>query len=735
MASQKQNPESDRLALQDQEGGLDPKLDTSTTGYNPNKRKRAIRRKVYERFYWLRDEPNRQEQEADWEIADNEYGMVVPTIDPDDWRSHLQLPDSFAAIQTQAQETIERKSRPKLTGTDASDEPAEEFSNAVMNYNMNNTGFDYQGFLSRLSAGIRGTSFRLDYWRTEKRNVKDPVSLNPDGTIKYADKEIIDFDDDYTEWVPAEFIYIDEKAKHIDEAVDMIHRQIINIDEFHRLYDNNPDYFDTEFVQVGGDRSNRSIFRLPQDITDQDVEMLTYYNRSTDAWWVVANNITICDQPLPWKHKELPIAVDYQYRMPGRFWGIGIPKVMHMLSEERKSIRNLNMDRQKIIVGGAFLHNNAFDLDDEDEVIYPGRIISVDAQGQPLSNVLQQVQMGDVGASYFKTEEILLEDERRATGIDDRVSVSDSATTATQAAIVKESTLKRINLISITNEMDSVLRLGRLKWSNIQFFYGTPRLEAVGDQEDAQEPKKTYRSVSTEGKKFEIVDQGGKKILQMNDIKGRSAVRLEPKFAKYLEGDFDISVDADVYTPPSKAIDQTKKTELFSLWMSNPASMALMELNGAMADLAKVNNVNPNIWLKNPTGSKADMMMLANSEDVVMVAGQPLDGTPNATEDHTLVHLMFTKTPEFINASPQVKQIIMDHIMQEHDANPATGSAADLMGQYGLNPNPGLVPPGMPGSLTPGGGTPLPPPGIQANTTQPQPQVADTQATNFSSPE
>lgn len=735
MASQKQNPESDRLALQDQEGGLDPKLDTSTTGYNPNKRKRAIRRKVYERFYWLRDEPNRQEQEADWEIADNEYGMVVPTIDPDDWRSHLQLPDAFAAIQTQAQETIERKSRPKLTGTDASDEPTEEFANAVMNYNMNNTGFDYQGFLSRLSAGIRGTSFRLDYWRTEKRSVKDPISLNPDGTIKYADKEIIDFDDDYTEWVPAEFIYIDEKAKHIDEAVDMIYRKIINIDEFHRLYDNNPDYFDTEFVQVGGDRSNRSIFRLPQDITDQDVEILRYWNRSIDAWWEVANNITICDQPMPWKHKELPIAVDYQYRMPGRFWGIGIPKVMHMLSEERKSIRNLNMDRQKIIVGGAFLHNNAFDLDDEDEVIYPGRIISVDAQGQPLSNVLQQVQMGDVGASYFKTEEILLEDERRATGIDDRVSVSDSATTATQAAIVKESTLKRINLISITNEMDSVLRLGRLKWSNIQFFYGTPRLEAVGDQEDAQEPKKIYRSVSTEGKKFEIVDQGGKKILQMNDIKGRSAVRLEPKFAKYLEGDFDISVDADVYTPPSKAIDQTKKTELFSLWMSNPASMALMELNGAMADLAKVNNVNPNIWLKNPTGSKADMMMLANSEDVVMVAGQPLDGTPNATEDHTLVHLMFTKTPEFINASPQVKQIIMDHIMQEHDANPATGSAADLMGQYGLNPNPGLVPPGMPGSLTPGGGTPLPPPGIQANTTQPQPQVADTQATNFSRPE
>lgn len=733
------NLDAERSALQDSEGKLDPQQQPVLL-YNPNKRKRAIRRRVYERFYWLRDEPNRREAEADWEIADNEYGQVIPPIDPDDWRSHLQLPDAFAAIQTQSQETIERKSRPSLRSTDESDEPAEEFANAVMTYNMNNTGYDYQAFLSKLSAGIRGTSFRMDYWRTEKRVVKDPVSLDPDGSIRYQDKEITDFDDDYTEWVPAEFIYIDEKAKHVDEANDMFRRQVINIEEFHRIYDNKPGFFDTEFVQVGGNRSNRSVFRLPQDITAQDVEVLHYWNRSIDAYWVVANNVTVCDEPLPSKHKELPVAVDYQYRQPGRFWGIGIPKIMHMLAEERKSIRNLNMDRQKIIVGGAFMHNNAFNLDDEDEVLYPGRIISVDTQGQNINNAIVPIPMGDVPASYFRTEEILLEDERRATGIDDRVSVSNSGTTATQAAIVKESTLKRINLISISNEMDAVIRIGRLKWSNIQWFYGTPRLEAVGEPEDDKQ-EKVYRKITVEGKKFEIVTQNGKKVLKMDDIKGRSALRLKPEFAKYMEGDFDISVDADIYTPPSKAIEQTKKTELFSLWLSNPATMALMELNGAMADLAKVNNINPDIWLKNPTGSKADMMMLADSENMVMSAGQPLDGTPNATEDHTLVHLMYTKTAEYNNLTPQIKQIIMDHIMQEHDANPAMGPAADLMGQYGLGPQPpGSAPPGAPagaGGPSPlgGGGTPIPPPGLQANTSQPQPQVADLQPTNFARPE
>lgn len=713
--------------LQNQEGGLDPETQDNSK-YNPNKRKRAIRRQVYQRFYDLRDDPLRAEAEADWIIADKEFGMVTPEIDPEDWQSHLQLPDAFAAIQTQSQETIERKSRPHLVATEESDEPIADFANSVMTYNMNNTGFDYQSFLSKLSASIRGTAFRMDYWRTDKRVVKLPDSLNDDGTIKYVDKEIIDFDDDYTEWVPNEFIYIDEKAKHIDEAVDMFERKILNIEEFHRIYSEKPGFFDTEYVTVGGDTGNRSWFKLPKDVHEQDVEVLHYYNRSIDAYWVVANNVTICDEPLQTKHKELPVVVDYQYRIPGRFWGIGIPKVLHMLSEERKSIRNLNMDRQKIIIGGAFLHNNSFDLDDEDTVLSPGRIISVDTNGQDVRNAIQQINLGDVPASSFKSEELLLEDIRRATGIDDRISVSNSATTATQAAIVKESTLKRINLISISNEMDTIIRLGRIKWSNIQFFYGTPRMEKITEDNEERE-KKVYRTISIRGKKFKIEDDNGKKVLRVEDIKGSTALNLKPEFNKYLEGSFDISVDADVFTPPSKAIEQTKKTEIFSLLLSNPATLATLDINGAVADILQVNNIKPDTWMKNPDGSKKDMMMLAESENLVMSAGQPLAGTEGATEDHTLVHLMFTKTGDYQELAPEIQQIIMDHILQEHDANPATGSSADLMGAYGLTPNPSLIPQGLPGA--PG----LPAPTLNANTTQPQAQAADLQPTNFANPE
>lgn len=721
------NPQSeDSAKLQD--NTLDPQP-IINHDYKPNKRRRLVRRKTYDRWYWLRDNPLRQEAETDWEMADKEYNMYTPDPDPDDWQSHLQLPDAFAAIRTQAQETVERKARPSLTATDESEEPTEEFANCVFNYNMNNTGYDYQYHQAKLAASIRGTAFLMDYWRTDKRTVQDPQSVDEKtGEIIYKDKEIIDFDDDYTEWVPNEYIHIDEKAKHIDEANDMFRREILSIDEFHRIYDNKPGFYDTQFVYAGGDTSNRSFFKFPQDITAQDVEVLHYYNRSIDAYWCVANNIAIYDGPLPTKHKELPVAVLYQYRIPGRFWGMGIPKVIHHLSEERKSIRNLNMDRQKIIVGGAFLHNNAFDITDEDEVLYPGKWINVDTNGQPVGNAIQQLQMGEVPASYFRTEEIILEDIRRSHGIDDRIQGVQAGGTATEAAILKESSLKGINLISLAAEMDTVVRIGRLKWSNIQFFYGVPRMESIEGGDD----KKVYRTVDVSGKKFSIVDDNGQKKLSLEDVRGSTALSLKPQFAKYLEGDFRVHVDADVFVPISKAIEQTKKTEMFSMVLTNPAITSLLDLNGTLADVLKVNNIKPDVWMKNPYGDKKDMQMLAEAENEVMAAGQPLAGTEDATEEHTIVHLMFTKTQDFQQLPAQKQQLIMDHIMQEHDANPATGSSADLMGQYGLAPNPNELPgPGTP----PGMNTPFAQPGVQANTTQPQAQVADLQPTNFAAPE
>lgn len=734
MAQNKQSLDKQYQDNQNNEGGLDRPSPVPLV-YKPNKRRRQIRREVYARYYWLRQDPLRTQAESDWESADKEYQMFIEEKDPDDWHADVHLPDAFAGIQTQAQETIERKSRPTLTATEQSDEPLSAFCNDVLNYNMNNTDYDYQYYLGKLSAAIRGTAFLMDYWRTDKRIVKDPESLNADGTIKYKDRELIDFDDDYTEWVPNEYIYTDDKATDDETMDDFFRREIINIDLFHLKYDNKPGWFDTEYVYAGGERSNKSFFQMPADITNQDVEVLHYYRKSTDCYWVVANNVTCYDSPLPSKHKQLPLASLRQYTVPGYFWGIGIPKVVHALSEERKTIRNLNLDRQKLQINKMFLHNSAYDLDDEDMVSRPHGVISIDTNGRPLSEALQPLEYGDVSASYFKTEEILLEDIRRAHGIDDRISGAQVGSTATQAALQKESAIKRINLISIQAEMSTVIRIGRIKWSNIQFFYGTPRMEAISE-DNQEKQQKVYKQISVNNRKYSIVDNGsGGKSLRMDEVQGASGLELNQEMAGYLETSVDVSVDASTFTPISKAIEQTKKTEAFSLIASIPEAKATLDMPSAVADLLRVNDIKPDTWMKAAAKPAQDMMMLAEAENMIMASGQPLSPTQDATAEHTMVHLMFTKSAEFQQFKPEIQALFEAHILGEHDNNPDTGSAADALGA--APPLPGLpagAPTGAPAAGGPGAGIGAPT-ALSPQTTQPTNQVADLQPTNFAVPE
>jgi hypothetical protein len=692
---------------------------TVKSTYRPNKRKNDIRRTVYQRFYLLRDDPLRTAAEKDWEIGDKEYNMHIPEIDMDDWRSHLQLPDAFAAIQAQMQETIERKARPYLCATEESDEPTAELANSIMEYNMNNTDFDYQYFLAKLAAAIRGTSFIMTYWRTDKRMVKDPTGIDKDGVIEYQEKEIVDFDDDYSEWVPNEYIYVDEKAKHISEAVDMFRREIINIDEFHRIYGGRPGFYDTEYVVAGGDTGTRSFFQLPRDVNSQDVEVLHYYNRSIDAYWVVANNVTVFDGPLPTKHKELPLAVQYQYRIPGQFWGMGIPKVVHMLSEERKTIRNLKLDKTKLETGGAFLHNSAFDLDDEDTQLTPGRFISVDTNGQPINQAVMPMSFGGNDPGYYRTEEVLLEDIKRAHGIDDRVQGVNVGGTATEAALLKESALKRINMISNLSEMDTIKRIGRLKWSNIQFFYPIPRFQKIYEKNEERE-EKVYKTITVQGKKFSIVDDDGNKALKMEEIRGSSALRLDKSMAKYFEGSYDISIDSDIYTPPSKALHQTQFTQMLSLLLGNPITASVIDPNKVVSQAAYIINQKPDQWLRGEGYSTEDMQMLAEAENMIMSAGQPLAPTEGATEEHTMVHLNYTKTADFQGLAPEFQQLFEMHILGENANNPNTQppQAPGAQGEPGLGGNQNAL--GEPG------------PALAPNTSEPQAQVADLQGANFS---
>jgi len=652
-----------------------------TDYYKPkNKKEREARQRVWERYRAMRDDPKRKEAEARWERGIKMFMQWSADREDGDWRAHVTLPDGFAAVQTHMQETIERRSRPVLKPVEVSDLSIEVFGNAILNHSMNTTGYDYQDYLAKQTAAICGTSFVMEYYRVDKREVQDLVGVNEDGSLKYEKKVVTDFDDTYTEFVDNEFIFVDPGASDQNDLRDMVHREIMSWDEFQRVYKLRPDFMNIEKVPKAGmvDDSVK-FFERPKDVDDDEVEILHYYNRSIDAYEALANNVLIRMSPLPSKHKELPIGVHVHYNVPGQLYGLGIPEVIFSLSEERKSLRNLNLDRAHLNGDKMFLVNDLVDLDEEDARSRPHGLIPVNTNGLRLNEVIMPLEYGDTPVSYYRAEEMLLEDIRRAHGIDDRLQGNNMGGTATEAAILKEASQRRINMVNMLSEMNTVIRIGKLKWSNIQFFYPAGRVEKIIDENGDAVTKKKLRTIRVEGRAFEVVkDQAtGKTQLKVNDIDGESSFKLNKKMASFMEQQWDVTIDAEGKGVLSKPLKQAKTTEMFNMLALNPQLMAVIDPTKATKRYLIINEEDPKAWMRDSGKTVEDWQKLAMHENVVMAAGTPLDPTENATAEHTAVHLDYMNSSDFEALEPGIKKIFEYHALGEHENNPSTGSIAE----------------------------------------------------------
>lgn len=677
--------------IRDQNSAVSGKEKERGTGYKweyrPNAKDRKIRAHVIDRFRRMRDDPIRREAEQDWDRGDKYYRLWRPERDEDDWRADIRLPDAFAAIQTHLQETVGMKIRPGLKPHEGSDTALAFWSNSIMTSNLDRTHYDLESVRAFLCSATKGTAFTVEWYLYETRKVKDPDSVE-EGIIKYVSREIVDKDDTYTMHWSNERVYVDENADIIEKAEDCILEERLRLDTFRMKYGDRDDFRNTDKVIPYGSMSERIQFfdRADDDPMDGDyVQVLHYYNKMKDCYEVLANTVVIRSSPIPFKHKELPIAVWNYYPVEGRIYGMGIPKIIAPTQEEREAIRNLSLDRQKMHLNKMFIVSDMFDIDEDEATTRPHGFIHVNGGGTPLDQIIKPIEYGDVPGSSIRMDDQLRDDEKRVTGIDDRSQGVNMGGTATEAAILTENSQKRINLINTLTGMATIDRIGQLKWSNIQFFYPAKTVEQITSS-NSEKSKKVYRKVNVDGQEFKIVKGENGNELQVNEITGASNFRLDPANAAFLEKDYDITVEWDIKALQPQAIRQAKKMEIFNGMMGNPASAANMNVRNAMKDIMMEYDVNPQHWMTDKGRSEEDQMMMASFENQIMAKGLPLDPTPQASEMHTLMHLKHTETKEYEEYPEAVKMIFQRHIMGENANGP--GGAAAAAGNTGTPPPP-----------------------------------------------
>ncbi len=691
--------------------------------YKPaGKEDRAARKRIYDRYTAMRDHPLRKEAERRWDLGDKMHRMWSPERDPDDWRADIVLPDGFAAIQTHMQETITLRPRPTLEGVEGSDETLHYYVNHIYQYAMDKTDFDSETYKARNTSAIRGDAYTIEEYRYEKRKIKDPISVE-DGVITYKEREVIDYDDVYTRWIDNFSVFMDETVDDSKYAKDCVVREVIDYDTFKKSYTEKPGFNNIEHVVSASNvPKNAGFFKLAEDMAGEDVEILHYSNRLTDSYDVLANNVVIRTGPLPSRHKELPVDKWTFYPIPGQQYGMGIPQIIYTLVEERRTGRNMASDRNKMGINKMFFVNDLFDIEEEDLTPRPHGLIKVNTNGLPINQAIVPLEYGDVPGSSLRFDDALLMEERRAHGLDDRPAQTAGGT-ATESAIISEAAQKRINLINTLQNWNTLSSIGKKKWSNIQFFYPAGRMEEIMEDNEVKK-KKVYKTIKADGREFKVVgdpDRGEEIKLIHGPYDGSTRIKLDPTFARFMEGNYDVVVDTGSNIAESRAVKFGRITEMLSALSSNPLFARYIEGEKTVRRLWILANEDPKDWMPGDGMTEADLQSLALLEnDLIMSMAQTnkvfqLPGTPGATEAHTLVHLSFVESEDFKALPQPIQDVMTNHIAMEHDQNPNTNSMADKLKELGgggqapvdaamagMPPTGGdVVPPGMPGGPAP----------------------------------
>lgn len=690
--------------------------------YKPaGKEDREARRRIWDRYKEMKDSPLRLAAEKRWNLGDKMYQMWAPDRDPEDWRADIVLPDAFAAVQTHMQETIGMRFRPTLEGVESSDETKEAYVNHIFQFAMDKTDYDIETLKARHCAAIRGDAFTIEEYRYEKREIQDPIGFE-DGEITYKKREILDYDDVYTRHLDNWEVFFDDRVTDTKYGEDQIRREVMTWDAFQDAYGDKAGFKDVDkVVKASSVGAKAGFFTIAGDMDGNDVEVLHYWNRLTDSYDVLANNVLIRRGPMPSRHKELPIDKWTFYPITGQIYGMGIPFIIHTLVEERRSNRNMGVDRNKMQVAKMFLVNDLFDLDEDDLTPRPHGMIKVNTNGLPINQVIQPLEYGDIPVSSLRLDDSLLIEERRAHGMDDRPAQTQGGT-ATENAIISEQAQKRINMINTMQNITTVISSGRKKWSNVQFFYPGGRMEEI--MEDNKWKKKmVYKTVKIKGAEFTIRGnpKNGEEVQLINTpFDGSTRVKLDPTYARFMEGNYDIAVNVGEGIVESRSQKFARNSELVIGLGGNPIYARFLDPQKVVRNLFMQSGEQPKDWMTGDGMSEEQMRDLALLENNLIVgmaaSGEvfQLPGTPGATESHTEVHLQLANSPDFDALPKTVQAVLTNHIMDEHNKNPNVDSAADqIQGiEQGAQGGPEATEPAPTGAdtLPPGapGGPPVP---------------------------
>jgi len=673
--------------------------------YTPSDDEKKMIQETYSRFDNLkrakRDVAGLNMEDV-WDEAEKQLnGENDVVVDDEDERSNLFVPITWSIVDSINAEWIRQHTSGRVAPSeDPEDEPKAALMDIIRQYIEKRNNLELVDMETNSYILAYGNGIQRVYYKEGRRKIKVPTKVNEDGTTEYTEKTISEFDDVCIENVNPRMVFPDDGAKSPDfsDAKDVIFRRIMGFNEFETEFGHLPN---AKFVKRTGDTNTNDYYKKPKDIEDDMVEVLIWENKDRDFFRTVANTVLLEDKPNPYDHKQLTFIGTGDNRRLGQFWWKGEPELIKSLQAEVNTHRSIRLDAQKMSTIKPIFASTSSRLEEEEIVVEPGKIYYFTGTIPPT-----EMQMNTDFSSSFREEDRMREDIAGATGVDQRLEAMSGDVTATESAIKKESTLKRIAKKVYQKQIMLEQRRGWLMIQLIMQYYTVPKMVKIAGADRIEEFKNKDGSAK-EG--HTIMEEGGeqdgvyqekyRKIRADNvDVKvkaqrdkageltGVQAVIREKKGYTFfdatpalIEGKYDYIVVPDTAMPITKAQEIEINQGLYDRLISNPVinspdgKMHIPGPNGqdnAMPmpkgmlklteDLLKNHNKNSEDYIPDET-SGDPMLEQAMKENMAMMQGMELGPTPLASPDHTLVHNKFMEA-NVDESTPDIQQLFGQHI-------------------------------------------------------------------------
>lgn len=535
------------------------------------------------------------------------------------WQANVFVPYAQAVVETLMPRILDARPDFTVQGRNDDDQKKALKVQKLSDYSWEKAGMDDTSETLVRSSMVYGTGYLQASWKKDVRTHKF-LETNDLTKKKYTwkEKKQVFYDAPYAEWVDNYGLWYDWHNIPRASKQYWFKRLILSEEEIIRKYP----MADKERLQMalqyaGGDLvdygsirnevktthlnvykgadSNSQASGLSSTIYQTNIrmhEVFEWWRPFEDAYAVEVNNVPILKggfMPNPYNFKEAPF-IDVPYlKLPNEFEGVGLPLILENQSVMLNMIKNQRLDAMTLGIHKMWIVNPLANIDKKELVTRPfGIIYSTDPQG------VREVQFSDVKSSAYREEDLLKNDMRYASGVDDfSMGVGGGAGSATEVRHLRESTLERVRLF--INHLGSGYAVLLRYWISMyqQFFTKDMTIRVIGDDGNEEFP-----------------------LIQKDDLMG--------------EYDFRASVIPSI--AGKNDIDKKQGMDLFQLLINLP----FIDMQKVTAKILRSWNWNLDSLLKNEVAASEEGGMMPGGDAGALPPGLP-GSTPPPTPSGPVV--------------------------------------------------------------------------------------------------